>query len=91
MRFGQDYNPGAADLLRYLISQALHPRVPGALALEAQQHGDLGQPQHPALRRDGLPPCHRKMERAGIVGDKPYGVGDKLAGENHAREAALAV
>jgi hypothetical protein len=23
----------------------VHPRVPGALALEAQQHGDLGQPQ----------------------------------------------
>jgi taurine dioxygenase len=40
-------------------------------------------------------PCHRKMERAGIVGDKPYGVGGKPQGAEKktapAREAALAV
>jgi hypothetical protein len=32
-----------------------HPRIPGALALEAQQRRHLGQPQHPALRGHGLP------------------------------------
>ena len=30
------------------------PRIPGALALEAQQHRVLGQPLNAALRRDGL-------------------------------------
>ena len=33
----------------------LHPRVPGALPLEAQQRGDVGQPLDAALRGDGLP------------------------------------
>ena len=47
--------PGASQLLNYLISQAFDSGIPGALALEAQQHGDVGQPQHAALRRDGLP------------------------------------
>ena len=55
VRVGQDYAPGAIQLLQYLISQAADPRVPGALALAAEQHGDVGQPQHPALRGDGLP------------------------------------
>ena len=36
-------------------------------------------------------PCHRKMERAGIVGDKPYGVGEKLTRAQETQEAALAV
>ncbi len=46
--------PGRGDLLQYLISTIEHPRIPGALALETQQRGDLGQPQHPALRGHGL-------------------------------------
>ena len=48
------------------------PRVPGALALEAEQHRVLGQPrtQHYAVM--DYPPCHRKMERAGIKGDAPF-------------------
>ena len=32
----------------------VHPRVPGALALDEEQLRDLGQPLHPALRRPGL-------------------------------------
>ena len=32
-----------------------HPGIPGPLALATRQRGDLGQPRHPALRRDGLP------------------------------------
>jgi taurine dioxygenase len=55
VRFGQDANPGASDLLRYLVSQGLHPRVPGPLPLEEELHGHVGQPFHPALRGDGLP------------------------------------
>ena len=56
VRFGQDYDARRQrSCCSYLISQALHPRVPGALALEAEQRGDLGQPLHPALRGDGLP------------------------------------
>ena len=55
VRFGQDYAPGAAQLLQYLISQAADPRIPGALALAAEQRRVLGQPRDPALRRDGLP------------------------------------
>ena len=34
----------------------VHPRVPGPLALDERQLRDLGQPQHPALRRPGLLP-----------------------------------
>ena len=48
VRFGQDYAPGRRQLLQYLISQALHPRVPGALPLEAEQHRDVGQPLRPS-------------------------------------------
>ena len=46
---------GASQLLQYLISQAHHPRVPGALALAAEQRGHVGQPLDPALRGHGLP------------------------------------
>ena len=55
VRFGQDFSLGATDLLRYLIAQAYDSRVPGALALDAERRGDLGQPLHAALRGDGLP------------------------------------
>jgi taurine dioxygenase len=55
VRFGQDANPGASQLLSYLGEPGLHPRVPGPLSLEEKQHGLLGQPEHPALRGDGLP------------------------------------
>jgi taurine dioxygenase len=72
VRYGQDANPGAADLLRYLISQAYIPEFqvrwrwkPNSVAI-----WDNRSTQHCAVM--DYPPCHRKMERAGIVGDKPY-------------------
>jgi taurine dioxygenase len=72
VRFGQDANPGAADLLRYLISQAYIPEhqvrfrwKPNSVAI-----WDNRSTQHYAVM--DYAPCHRKMERAGIVGDRPY-------------------
>jgi taurine dioxygenase len=72
VRFGQDANPGASDLLRYLISQASIPEYqvrwrwsPNSIAI-----WDNRSTQHYAVM--DYPPCHRKMERAGIIGDKPY-------------------
>jgi taurine dioxygenase len=71
VRYGQDANPGAADLLRYLISQAYIPEYqvrwrwqPNSVAI-----WDNRSTQHYAVM--DYPPCHRKMERAGIVGDVP--------------------
>ena len=60
VRFGQDYAPGAQrSCCNYLISQAADPRVPGALALEAEQRRDLGQPLAPSTTRCmDYPPCH---------------------------------
>ncbi len=70
VRFGQDANPGASDLLRYLISQAYLPEYqvrwrwkPNSIAI-----WDNRSTQHYAVM--DYPPCHRKMERAGIIGDK---------------------
>ena len=72
VRYGQDANPGASDLLRYLISQAYVPEFqvrwrwkPNSVAI-----WDNRSTQHCAVM--DYPPSHRKMERAGIVGDKPY-------------------
>ena len=72
VRFGQDANPGAADLLRYLVSQAYIPEYqvrwrwkPNSIAL-----WDNRCTQHYAVM--DYPPCHRKMERATISGDKPF-------------------
>ncbi|WP_455287394.1 TauD/TfdA dioxygenase family protein [Cupriavidus necator] len=72
VRFGQDANPGASDLLRYLVSQAYIPEFqvrwrwePNSVAI-----WDNTATQHYAVM--DYPPCHRKMERAGIIGSKPY-------------------
>ncbi|MGH8380764.1 TauD/TfdA dioxygenase family protein [Pseudomonas sp.] len=72
VRFGQDANPGAADLLRYLISQAYLPEYqvrwrwkPNSIAI-----WDNRSTQHYAVM--DYPPCHRKMERAGIKGERTY-------------------
>jgi taurine dioxygenase len=72
VRYGQDANPGAADLLRYLISQAFIPEYqvrwrwrPNSVAI-----WDNRSTQHYAVM--DYAPCHRKMERAGIVGDRPF-------------------
>ena len=72
VRFGQDYSPGASQLLNYLISQAFVPEFqvrwrwkPNSVAF-----WDNRSTQHYAVM--DYPPCHRKMERAGIIGDVPY-------------------
>ena len=72
VRVGQDYAPGAAHLLQYLIAQAQIPEYqvrfrwrPNSVAM-----WDNRSTQHYAVM--DYPPCHRKMERAGIVGDLPY-------------------
>lgn len=72
VRYGQDANPGAADLLRYLVSQAYIPEFqvrwrwePNSVAI-----WDNTATQHYAVM--DYAPCHRKMERAGIVGSVPY-------------------
>ena len=71
VRFGQDANPGASLLLNYLVSQACIPEYqvrwrwkPNSMAM-----WDNRSTQHYAVM--DYPPCHRKMERAGIIGDKP--------------------
>jgi alpha-ketoglutarate-dependent taurine dioxygenase len=72
VRFGQDASPGASLLLNYLISQAFVPEFqvrfrwkPNSMAF-----WDNRSTQHYAVM--DYPPCHRKMERAGIVGDLPF-------------------
>jgi len=72
VRYGQDYAPGGSQLLQYLVSQAFIPEYqvrfrwrPNSVAM-----WDNRSTQHYAVM--DYPPCHRKMERAGIVGDAPY-------------------
>ena len=72
VRFGQDYNFRGVDLLQYLIAQAHNPEYqvrwrwqPYSMAI-----WDNRSTQHYAVM--DYPPCHRKMERAGITGSKPY-------------------
>jgi len=72
VRFGQDYAPGAANLLSSLIARANIPEyqvrwrwTPGSIAI-----WDNRSTQHYAVM--DYWPAIRKMERAGISGDKPY-------------------
>jgi len=72
VHYGQDYAPGAAQLLNYLISRATIPEYqvrwrwrPGSVAI-----WDNRCTQHYAVM--DYWPAIRKMERAGIIGDKPY-------------------
>ena len=72
VRVGQDFTHGGSDLLRYLQSQAFIPEFqvrwrwqPNSVAM-----WDNRSTQHYAAM--DYPPCHRKMERAGIIGDKPF-------------------
>jgi taurine dioxygenase len=72
VRYGQDYAPGASQLLQYLISQAAIPEYqvrfrwkPNSMAM-----WDNRSTQHYAVM--DYPPCHRKMERAGIVGEATF-------------------
>ena len=72
VRFGQDANPGAANLLAYLVSQAYVPefQVRFRWKKNSVAFWDNRATQHYAVM--DYPPCHRKMERAGIQGDLPY-------------------
>jgi len=72
VRVGQDYTQGSSQLLQYLINQAAIPEYqvrfrwqPNSVAM-----WDNRCTQHYAVM--DYPPCHRKMERAGIVGDATY-------------------
>jgi taurine dioxygenase len=72
VRYGQDYAPGGANLLHYLIGRAQIPEYqvrwrwkPGSMAI-----WDNRCTQHYAVM--DYWPAVRKMERAGIIGDKPY-------------------
>jgi len=72
VRYGQDHAPGARDLLSYLVSQAFIPEyqvrfrwTPNSVAF-----WDNRSTQHYAVM--DYPPCHRRMERAGIQGDATY-------------------
>jgi len=72
VRFGQDANPGAGQLLSYLVSQAYIPEFQVRFRWKKNSVAmwDNRSTQHYAVM--DYPPCHRKMERAGIVGDLPY-------------------
>ncbi len=72
VRYGQDYAPGGAMLLQYLISRASIPEYqvrwrwqPNSVAI-----WDNRSTQHYAVM--DYAPTVRRMERAGIIGDRPY-------------------
>jgi taurine dioxygenase len=72
VRYGQDFAPGGANLLAYLIGRATIPEYqvrwrwqPNSVAI-----WDNRCTQHYAV--SDYPPSVRQMERAGIIGDKPY-------------------
>jgi taurine dioxygenase len=72
VRFGQDFVPGGANLLSYLIGRAAIPEyqvrwrwTPDSFAI-----WDNRATQHYAVQ--DYWPAVRKMERAGIIGDRPY-------------------
>ena len=72
VRYGKDFAPGAGDLLSYLTSQAEIPEYqvrwrwqPNSVAI-----WDNRCTQHYAVQ--DYWPAVRKMERAGIIGDRPF-------------------
>jgi taurine dioxygenase len=72
VRYGQDYAPGAAQLLMYLIGRAAVPeyQVRWRWTANSVAIWDNRCTQHYAVQ--DYWPAVRKMERAGIIGDKPY-------------------
>jgi len=72
VRFGQDYSPGASQLLNYLISQAYVPEYQVRFRWRTNSVAiwDNRCTQHYAVQ--DFWPAVRKLERAGIVGDRPY-------------------
>lgn len=72
VRYGQDYAPGAGQLLAYLIGRAAIPEYqvrwhwqPNSVAI-----WDNRSTQHYAVM--DYAPTVRRMDRAGIVGDRPF-------------------
>jgi taurine dioxygenase len=72
VRVGQDYAPGASLLLNYLISQAYIPeyQVRRRLRTNTVAIWDNRCTQHYAVQ--DFWPAVRKLERAGIIGDRPF-------------------
>lgn len=72
VRYGQDYAPGGAQLLSYLIGRTAIPEYqvrwrwqPNSVAI-----WDNRCTQHYAVM--DYPPCVRQMDRASISGDRPF-------------------
>ncbi len=72
VRCGLDKAPGASHLLNYLVSQATIPeyQIRFRWKKNSVAFWDNRSTQHYAVM--DYPPCHRKMERAAIIGDAPY-------------------
>ena len=72
VRYGQDHAPGGANLLQYLIGRAAIPEYPVRWRWQPNSVAiwDNRATQHYAVM--DYPPCHRKMERAGIVGTPTF-------------------
>ena len=72
VRYGQDFAPGAAQLLSYLIGRAAIPeyQVRWRWTANCVAIWDNRCTQHYAVQ--DYWPAVRRMERAGIIGDKPY-------------------
>jgi taurine dioxygenase len=72
VRYGQDFTVGGAQLLQYLISQAQIPeyQVRWRWQKNSVAMWDNRATQHYAVM--DYAPCHRRMERAGIMGDVPF-------------------
>lgn len=72
VRFGADYAPGAGQLLQYLTSQASIPEYQVRWRWTANSIAiwDNRSTQHYAVQ--DYWPAVRKMERAGIIGDRPF-------------------
>ena len=72
VRYGQDFAPGGANLLSYLIGRAAIPEYQLRWRWQANSVAiwDNRCTQHYAVM--DYPPTIRRMERAGIIGDKPY-------------------
>ncbi len=72
VRFGQDFSLGSSDLLRYLITQAYIPehQVRWRWTTNSVAIWDNRSTQHYAVM--DYPPCHRKMDRATVIGDRPF-------------------
>jgi taurine dioxygenase len=71
VRVGQDYAPGAAQLLHYLASQAQIPEYQVRFRWRTNSVAiwDNRCTQHYAV--DDFFPAVRKLERAGIIGERP--------------------